>query len=99
MTASSARVFRSIERKRGNDVLVLSRKTNESIMIGGNVEIVVLGIDGDNVKIGINAPKEVGIFRKEVYMTIQAANRDAAHSRASLSQAAELLNRKQNDLK
>lgn len=80
-------------------MLVLSRKTNESIMIGGNVEIVVLGVEGDNVKIGIRAPKEVEIFRKEIYLSIQSANREAALSRASLSQAAELLNRKQNDLK
>lgn len=61
-------------------MLVLSRKSNESIMIGANVEIIVLGVEGDNVKLGIRAPKEVDIYRKEIYMAIQAENRAAATS-------------------
>jgi carbon storage regulator len=65
-------------------MLVLSRKTNESIMIGANVEIIVLGVEGDNVKLGIRAPKEVDIHRKEIYMAIQAENRAAATSTLSI---------------
>lgn len=59
-------------------MLVLSRKSNESIMIGGNIEIVVLGVEGDNVKLGIRAPREVEIHRKEIYSIIQEENRAAA---------------------
>lgn len=58
-------------------MLVLSRKSNESIMIGANVEIIVLGVEGDNVKLGIRAPKDVEIHRKEVYIAIQDENRAA----------------------
>lgn len=65
-------------------MLVLSRKSNESIMIGANVEIIVLGVEGDNVKLGIRAPKEVDIYRKEIYMAIQEENRAAATSAVSL---------------
>ncbi|MGG1634793.1 carbon storage regulator CsrA [Paenibacillus sp. MCAF9] len=65
-------------------MLVLSRKSNESIMIGANVEIIVLGVEGDNVKLGIRAPKEVDIYRKEIYMAIQAENRAAATSAVSI---------------
>lgn len=48
-------------------VLVLTRKTNESIMIGNEIEISVLSVSGDKVRIGIAAPRDVGVFRKEVY--------------------------------
>ncbi|MGO4692870.1 carbon storage regulator CsrA [Paenibacillus sp. FSL K6-3182] len=65
-------------------MLVLSRKSNESIMIGTNVEIIVLGVEGDNVKLGIRAPKEVDIHRKEIYMAIQAENRAAAINSVSI---------------
>ena len=65
-------------------MLVLSRRTNQSIMLGNNIEIVVLGVEGDNVKIGIRAPKEVDIYRKEVYIAIQDENRAAATSSLSL---------------
>lgn len=65
-------------------MLVLSRKSNESIMIGANVEIIVLGVEGDNVKLGIRAPKEVDIYRKEIYMAIQEENRAAATSAVSI---------------
>ncbi|OME87139.1 carbon storage regulator [Paenibacillus sp. FSL A5-0031] len=65
-------------------MLVLSRKSNESIMIGTNVEIIVLGVEGDNVKLGIRAPKEVDIHRKEIYMAIQAENRAAAINSLSI---------------
>lgn len=51
-------------------MLVLTRKTNQSIMIGDDVEISILSVSGDKVRIGIAAPREVGIFRKEVYAAL-----------------------------
>jgi carbon storage regulator len=59
-------------------VLVLTRKTNQSIMIGDDVEISVLAVTGDKVRIGITAPREVPVFRKEVYLSIQAEKLAAA---------------------
>jgi len=53
-------------------MLVLTRKTNESIMIGDDVEVSVLAVVGDKVRIGISAPRDIPVFRKEVYLTIQA---------------------------
>jgi carbon storage regulator len=52
-------------------VLVLTRKSNQSIMIGDDVEISVLAIMGEKVRIGIQAPRSVPVFRKEVYVEIQ----------------------------
>ena len=56
-------------------MLALARKINQSIMIGNNIEITLLEIKGDQVKIGINAPKSVPIYRKEIYMQIQDENK------------------------
>ena len=52
-------------------MLVLTRKSNQSIMIGDDVEVSVLSIMGEKVRIGIQAPREVPVFRKEVYLEIQ----------------------------
>jgi carbon storage regulator len=52
-------------------MLVLTRKSNESIVIGDDVEVVVLSITGGTVRIGIQAPREVPVFRREVYVEIQ----------------------------
>ncbi len=52
-------------------MLVLTRKSNQSIMIGDDIEISVLAIMGEKVRIGIQAPREVPVFRKEVYLEIQ----------------------------
>ncbi|OBZ09940.1 MULTISPECIES: carbon storage regulator CsrA [Bacillales] len=71
-------------------MLVLSRKSDESIIIGGNIEIVVLGVEGDNVKLGIRAPKEVDIYRKEIYLTIQAQNLAAAKHPLPLDEVTKL---------
>lgn len=58
-------------------MLALTRKKGESLMINNNIEISVLEIRGDQVKIGISAPKEVPIYRKEVYLQIQEENEQA----------------------
>ena len=55
-------------------MLVLSRKINEKILIGDDIEIVVVAVAGDNVRLGIKAPKEVKILRSEVYEDIQKQN-------------------------
>ena len=52
-------------------MLVLTRKSNQSIMIGDEVEITVLSIMGEKVRIGIQAPRSIPVFRKEVYLEIQ----------------------------
>lgn len=59
-------------------MLVLTRKPNESIKIGDDIELSVIEIDGDQVKLGINAPKYVEIHRREVYVAIQEENSRAA---------------------
>lgn len=60
-------------------MLALSRKKGEALMINNNVEITVLEIKGEQVKLGINAPKEVPVYRKEVYIQIQDANKEAVN--------------------
>lgn len=62
-------------------MLVLSRKKDQSIVIGDNIEITIIDIQGDQVRIGINAPKNVAIHRKEVYLEIQEENKKAAGSK------------------
>ena len=52
-------------------MLVLTRKTNESVMIGDETEITVLSVMGDKVRLGIEAPRSIPVFRKEVYLEIQ----------------------------
>jgi len=58
-------------------MLALSRKKNEAIIVNNNVEITILDIKGDQVKLGITAPREVPIYRKEVYVQIQESNKEA----------------------
>ncbi len=58
-------------------MLALSRKKNEAIVVNNNVEITILEIKGDQVKLGISAPREVPVYRKEVYVQIQEANKEA----------------------
>lgn len=60
-------------------MLALSRKKNEAIVINNNIEIMILEVKGDQVKIGITAPKEVPVYRKEVYLQIQEANKEAVN--------------------
>lgn len=60
-------------------MLALSRKKNESIIINNNIEITILDVKGDQVKIGISAPKSIPVYRKEVYLQIQEANQEASN--------------------
>lgn len=61
-------------------MLALARKINQSIVIGNDIEITLLEIKGDQIKIGINAPKSVPIYRKEIYEQIQEENKKAAQA-------------------
>ncbi len=63
-------------------MLALSRKKNEAIVINNNIEITVLDIRGDQIKLGISAPKEVPIYRKELYIQIQDSNKEAMNADA-----------------
>ncbi len=56
-------------------MLALSRKKNEALVVDNKIEITILDIKGDQVKIGVSAPKDVPIYRKEVYVQIQEANK------------------------
>ena len=61
-------------------MLALSRKKDEAVINNDDIEITIIEIKGDQVKIGISAPKSVPIYRKEVYMQIQNANKEAVQS-------------------
>lgn len=61
-------------------MLALTRKKGDSIIIGDSIEVYVLGIKGDQVKIGVKAPRDVTVHRKEVYEQILAENKSAIHS-------------------
>lgn len=61
-------------------MLALSRKKNEAIVINNDIEVTILEVKGEQVKIGIAAPKEVPIYRKEVYLQIQNATQEAVNA-------------------
>lgn len=63
-------------------MLVLTRKVNQSIVIGDDVEVVVLEVRGEQVRLGIKAPKSVTVHRKEIYDQIQEENRQASQVRS-----------------
>ncbi|MEK4522926.1 carbon storage regulator CsrA [Psychrobacillus sp. FSL W7-1457] len=65
-------------------MLVLSRKKDESIMIGDQIELKILSVDGDQVKLGIVAPKNIKVYRSEVYESIQKQNKEALNISQSL---------------
>ena len=68
----------------GKMMLVLTRKLNESIMIGNDIEITVLAVEGEQIKLGINAPKQIEIHRKEIYLAIQQENNEAIKAESNL---------------
>jgi carbon storage regulator len=61
-------------------MLILARRTNESIVIGDDIEVSIVDIKGDQVKLGIKAPRQVKVYRREVFEAIQEENRQAAES-------------------
>ena len=71
-------------------MLVLTRKSNQSIMIGDDIEVSVISIMGEKVRVGIQAPREIPVFRKEVYLEIQqerAKEMAGSNVRAEVDQA------------
>ena len=66
-------------------MLVLGRKKGESIVIDDDIEIIVTSVEGETVKLGINAPKHITIHRKEVYLEIQEENKRASSNVINLS--------------
>lgn len=77
-------------------MLVLARKKGEAIILNDNIEVVILGIEGDQVKLGINAPKNIEVHRKEVYLAIQEENISAVtnHSTEAIENLKNLLQKK-----
>ncbi len=71
-------------------MLVLSRQRDETIMIGDDIEVTVVDIRGDKVRLGISAPKEISVHRKEVYEAIKRENRDAAQPKIKPEDIAQL---------
>ena len=76
-------------------MLVLTRKSNQSIMIGDEIEVSVLSILGEKVRVGIQAPRDIPVFRKEVYLEIQQQDQPAgtAPARAEVDAALDRLAR------
>jgi carbon storage regulator len=73
-------------------MLVLTRKSNESIMIGDDIELSVLAVRGEKVRLGIQAPREVPVFRKEIYLAMQQQDAEARPSaRAEVAEALKRL--------
>jgi carbon storage regulator len=72
-------------------MLVLSRKIGESIRIGDDIVVTVLEVKGDQVRVGIEAPKHIKVHRQEVYAEIQEQNRQSALQKADRSQLSKLL--------
>lgn len=64
-------------------MLALSRKTGESVMLGNDIELTILEVKGEQVKLGIKAPKSVAIYRKELFEQIQASNQEAVQNAVS----------------
>ena len=77
-------------------MLVLTRKSNQSIMIGDDIEVSVLAIMGEKVRIGIEAPRSVPVFRKEVYVEIQQGE-DSAEDKKKVDEALEGLKSSRSD--
>ena len=72
-------------------MLILSRKVDEKIKIGDNITITLIEVRGDQVKIGVEAPKNVKVFRQEVFNAIQTENREAAANSQTLAALSKFL--------
>ena len=72
-------------------MLVLSRRPEQSVLLGDEITVTVLGVEGDRVKLGIQAPREVVVLRHELFQQIQSANSAAAASATSTNAIAALL--------
>ncbi|MCL2456692.1 MAG: carbon storage regulator CsrA [Defluviitaleaceae bacterium] len=67
-------------------MLALTRKKGESIIVGDNIEVVVLGITGEQVRLGILAPKNISVHRKEIFEQIQTENKEARATGRKISE-------------
>lgn len=75
-------------------MLVLTRKTNESIIIGDDVKVTVVEVKGEQVKLGISAPKRISVHREEVYLEIQKENQKAAETGIGIKELNEMWSKK-----
>ncbi len=71
-------------------MLALTRRKGEALVINNNIEVVVLDVKGDHIKIGINAPKQIPVYRKELYTQVQEAN-EKSGSTSDMEQLESLL--------
>ena len=74
-------------------MLILSRKIDEKIKIGNDITVTLIGVSGDQVKIGVEAPKNVKVFRQEVFDDIQKQNKAAAAGNISLENLSKLFSK------
>jgi carbon storage regulator len=82
---------RTVANTKGARMLVLTRKSNQSIMIGDDVEVSVLSVMGEKVRIGIQAPQEIPVFRKEIYVEIHREDADGALDQAKRAEVNDAL--------
>ena len=73
-------------------MLVLTRRLNQSIKIGDDIEIMIIEVRGDQVRLGVTAPRDVAVHRKEIYLQIQQENQNAARDCANTDDVAAALN-------
>ncbi|MCM3271422.1 carbon storage regulator CsrA [Paenibacillus elgii] len=72
-------------------MLVLSRKKGQSIMINGNIEVYVVSIEGEQIKLGVKAPSDIKVYRKELLEAIEASNKEATSVKFDLSEIKKIV--------